>query len=89
MLDEGMHATLEDLATAKDMNATYVIRFLRPPPLAPDLVEALLDGRQPTELRPDILLDRFLLEWEVQACVWVKKTPNCDGGRSCHPNLRR
>jgi hypothetical protein len=30
MLDEGVHATLEDLARTKDVNATYVSRVLRP-----------------------------------------------------------
>ena len=29
LLDEGVHATLEDLATAKGVNATYVSRVLR------------------------------------------------------------
>ena len=29
MLDEGVHATLEDLARAKGVNATYVSRILR------------------------------------------------------------
>jgi hypothetical protein len=46
MLDTGVHATLEDLARAKGANATYVSRILRLTLLAPEIVEALLDGRQ-------------------------------------------
>ena len=59
MLDEGLHATLEDLAKAKGVNATYLSRILRLTLLAPDVVEAILDGRQPAELRLDDLLEGF------------------------------
>ena len=57
MLDEGVHATLEDLARAKGVNATYVSRILRLTLLAPEIVEAILDGRQPAELQLDDLLE--------------------------------
>jgi hypothetical protein len=45
MLDTGVHRTIEDLARAKGVNATYASRILRPALLAPDLVGAILDGR--------------------------------------------
>ena len=48
-LDQGVHGTLEDLARAKGVNATYVSRILRLTLLAPDIVEAMLDGRQPAD----------------------------------------
>ena len=66
MLDTGVHATLEDLARAKGVNATYVSGILRLTMLAPDIVEAILDGRQPVELQLDDLLEGFPLEWEKQ-----------------------
>ena len=66
MLDEGVHATLEDLARAKGVDATYVSRVLRLTLLAPEIVEAILDGRQPAELQLDDLLEGFPLEWEGQ-----------------------
>ena len=66
MLDTGVHATLEDLARAKGVNATYVSRVLRLTLLAPEIVEAILDGRQPAELQLDDLLEGFPLEWEGQ-----------------------
>ncbi|MCX7381096.1 MAG: hypothetical protein NT133_06695 [Alphaproteobacteria bacterium] len=31
--------------------------------LAPDIVEAILDGRQPTELGVHVLREGFLVEW--------------------------
>jgi hypothetical protein len=59
MLDEGVHATLEDLARAKGVNATYVSRILRLTLLVPNIVEAILDGRQPAEMGLDALLRGF------------------------------
>jgi hypothetical protein len=38
MLDEGVHATLDDLARAKAVHATYVSRVLRLTLLAPAIV---------------------------------------------------
>ena len=66
MLDEGVHATLEDLARAKGAHATYVSRVLRLTLLAPEIVEATLDGRQPVDMRLDDLLAGFPLEWAGQ-----------------------
>ena len=65
MLDEGVYATLEDLARAKGVHATYVSRVLRLTLLAPGIVEMILDGRQPTGLQLDDLLTGFPLVWEV------------------------
>jgi hypothetical protein len=45
MLDTGVHPTLEVLARAKGVHATYVSRVLRLTLLAPEIVEAILDGR--------------------------------------------
>jgi hypothetical protein len=66
MLDEGVHGTIEDLAKAKGVNATYVSRLLRLMLLAPEIVEAILDGRQPAGLQLDDLLMGFPLEWKAQ-----------------------
>ena len=66
MLDTGVHATLEDLARAKGVHATYVSRVLRLTFLAPETVEAILDGRQSARVELDSLLQGFPLEWEMQ-----------------------
>jgi hypothetical protein len=65
LLDTGVHATLEDLARAKGVNATYVSRILRLTLLAPEAVEAILDGRQPEGIRLEELLMGLPLEWEA------------------------
>ena len=60
-------ATLEDLAKAKGFAPSYVSRILRLTLLAPEIVEAILDGRQPAELQLDDLLEGFPLEWSRQS----------------------
>lgn len=50
------------MATAE----SYVSQVLRLTLLAPHIVEAILDGRQPAELQVDDLLTGFPLEWEEQ-----------------------
>ena len=70
MLDEGVCATLVDLARAKGVHATYVSRVLRLTLLAPEFVEAILDGRQPAELQLNDLLAGFPLEWGRQREKW-------------------
>jgi hypothetical protein len=66
MLDEGVYGTLEDLARAKGVAPSYVSRVLRLTLLAPDIVEAILDGRQPTKMKLYDLLAGLPLEWERQ-----------------------
>ena len=66
MLDEGVHATIEDLAKSKGIGKTYVSQVLRLTLVAPEIVEAILDGRQLAELQLDDLLEGFPLEWVGQ-----------------------
>lgn len=66
MLDTGVHATIEDLAKAKGIGKTYVSGILRLTLLAPDIVEAILDGRQPAEMQLEDLLKGFPVEWAGQ-----------------------
>jgi hypothetical protein len=66
MLDEGVHGTIEDLARSKGIAKTYISQILRLTLLAPDIVEAILDGRQPATMQLDDLLAGFPLEWEGQ-----------------------
>jgi hypothetical protein len=48
------------------VHATYASRVLRLTLLAPNVVEAILDGRQPAEAQLNDLLDGFPLGWEEQ-----------------------
>jgi hypothetical protein len=50
----------------KRIGRPYVRQVLRLTLLAPEIVEAILDGRQPTELQLDDLLEGFPLNWGAQ-----------------------
>ena len=66
MLDDGVCGTIKELAERERVNAGYMSRVLRLTLLAPDIVEAILDGRQPEEMRLEALLEGFPVEWDGQ-----------------------
>jgi ParB-like chromosome segregation protein Spo0J len=66
MLENGTHATIAEIGAAEKINESYVGRVLRLTLLAPDIVEAILNGRQPTELKLEDLLKRFPVGWREQ-----------------------
>ncbi|CAM3583357.1 MULTISPECIES: hypothetical protein [Thalassospira] len=73
LLENGAHATVEDLARAEKINTSYVSRILRLTLLAPDIVEMILDGRQPADLTMAKLMQPFPLEWEEQRRLFLEK----------------
>lgn len=66
MLENGLHATIREIAKAEKINESYVGRVLRLALLAPDIVEAIIDGRQPAGLQLEDLLRRVPVEWQIQ-----------------------
>jgi hypothetical protein len=64
--DDGVYGTFDDLARTERVNPSYVSRVLRLTLLAPDIVEAILDGRQSEAMRLEDLLKGFPSEWEAQ-----------------------
>ena len=66
LLDAGHYATLGDLATHEKISPSYLTRVLRLTLLAPDIIEAILDG----ELGPDAtlanLMEPFPVDWDAQ-----------------------
>jgi hypothetical protein len=65
-LESGDFATIQDLATSKRVNPSYVSRMLRLTLLAPAIVESILDGRSEQMPTLDGLMRPFPLEWERQ-----------------------
>jgi hypothetical protein len=63
MLENGTHATIAEIAATEKINESYVGRVLRVTLLAPDIVEAILAGREAAELKLDELLRRFPVSW--------------------------
>ena len=66
MLETGRYGTITDLAAAEKINESYVSRVLRLTLLAPDIVEAILDGRQTDNVTLSMLMQPFCVEWQVQ-----------------------
>jgi len=76
LLDEGVFGTFDDLAKAEGVSQSYVSRVLRLTLLAPDVVEAILDGRQSEGTRLEDLLDGFPVEWDEQCtllCTCIRR----------------
>jgi uncharacterized PurR-regulated membrane protein YhhQ (DUF165 family) len=67
MMEAGRYSTINELAAAETINSSYVSRLLRLTLLAPDIVEAILDGRQPEGMTLPRLMERFPVEWKRQS----------------------
>ena len=70
MLDSGEFATIAELAEREGIAPSYMTRVLRLTLLAPDLVEAILDGTQGHDVTLARVLEPFPLGWEGQAEVF-------------------
>jgi hypothetical protein len=66
MLESGKYATIREVAVAENINETYIGRVLRLTLLAPDIVEAILVGRQETEMTLAALMQPFPIGWREQ-----------------------
>ena len=62
-METGRYGTINELAAAEKINSSYVSRLLRLTLLAPDIVEAILDGRQPEGMTLPGLMGPFPVEW--------------------------
>lgn len=70
LLDDGAFATIGDLARHEKMAHSYMTRVLRLTLLAPDIVEAIMDGKQRSDLKLARLLEPFPADWEEQRHVF-------------------
>jgi len=66
LLETGAYNSIEEMAADEKINSTYVARLLRMTLLAPDTIEALLDGRQPAEMTLAELMKPFPPIWQQQ-----------------------
>lgn len=70
MLESGKVSTMKELAEQEKLNDSYISRILRLTLLAPDIVEAILDGRQPANLTLADLMEPFPMVWSEQRERW-------------------
>ena len=69
LLENGTYASISELAKAEKIDRGYLGRILLLTLLAPDIVEAILDGRQPAGLGLPRLMEPFPIEWSSQRDV--------------------
>lgn len=66
LLESGEYATIGELAEREGIAPSYMTRVLRLTLLAPDIVEAILDGKQGPEVTLATLLRPFPVDWQKQ-----------------------
>ncbi|MDA1100555.1 MAG: hypothetical protein O2967_16380 [Proteobacteria bacterium] len=66
LLETGVYATIEEIAAAENINPSYVSRIIRLTLLAPEVIESIVDGRQPADLTLAKLTKPFPVEWKGQ-----------------------
>ncbi len=66
LLDDGTYASVSDIARAEKLDRTYVGDVLRLSLLAPQIVEAIVEGRQTEGLTLANLLKGVTVQWESQ-----------------------
>jgi hypothetical protein len=77
-IESGRAKSITDLAEQEGVTSAYVCRLLPLTCLAPDVLEMIVDGRQPKGLRLAEMLGNGPLVWKEQRVNW------CSGStRSC------
>jgi hypothetical protein len=66
LFETGVYGSVEEIDTADKINDSYVSRVLRLNLLSPDIVESILNGRQPADLTLAVLMRPFAVEWTEQ-----------------------
>ncbi|WGH78598.1 hypothetical protein [Jannaschia ovalis] len=66
MLESGEFGTIAELAAREAIPSTYMARVLRLTLIAPEVVEAILDGRQPRTLTLPTVMKPFPMAWKEQ-----------------------
>ena len=69
-IESGQAKSITDLTEQEGVTDAYVCRLLPLTCLAPDIVEAILDGRQPKGLRLADVLGNGPPAWEEQRCAF-------------------
>ncbi len=66
LVDSGKYSSISDLAGALGLDRSYVSRIMRLTLLAPDIVEAIVEGREPSGLSLERLVKGVPVVWAEQ-----------------------
>ena len=75
MLESGEFATIAELAEREEIAPSYMTRVLRMTLLAPEIVEAIMDGKQGPGVTLARLLGPFPAEWQEQSFNEKTRSP--------------
>lgn len=70
LVDLGVYASPKELAAKENIEVTHVYRLMRLTLLAPDIVEAVLDGTQPRPLTLQNVVRGFPVSWKEQRALF-------------------
>ena len=76
-MDEGRYASISEMAVGERIERGYLGTLLRLTLLAPDIVEAILDGRQSPALGLPRLLEPFPTDWSEQRQALLSARSAC------------
>ena len=79
LLDDGLYGSLAEISDKEGINRSYLSRTIRLSLLAPDILEAILDGIQPATLRLADLEAPFSVDWQQQRVAFGF---NANGGNA-------
>ncbi|MBI2844854.1 MAG: hypothetical protein HYX78_15790 [Armatimonadetes bacterium] len=66
LIDSGRFSSISELAQAICLDVSYAARLYRLTLLAPDIIEAILDGNEPDGLSMRVLSQPIPLDWKAQ-----------------------
>ena len=71
MLEKRRYASISETAAAEKLDRDYLGRVLQLTLLAPDILQAILDGRQAAELGLPKLMRPFPVDWPGQCAAFA------------------
>lgn len=80
LLDKGKYSSIAEMARALKMNRYCMARMLRLTLLAPDITEAILDGREPEGLSLEQLRKPMPMIWDEQISLFGGNEPGRQEG---------
>ncbi|SFB98115.1 hypothetical protein [Tropicimonas isoalkanivorans] len=76
MLESGEFASISELAEREGIAFTYMARLMRLSLLAPEIVDAIMEGRQPESVTLANMMDPFPLDWKEQRMRFLQPGTN-------------
>ena len=84
LLEEGKYRSAAEISEAEGVTRSFVNRLLRLTLLAPDIVEMILEGRQPKAVQLEELTQVLPSGWEEQR-KWLRAPDSSQARTTPHP----